>query len=86
MWLARRTSAALREHVKQYVPDYMVPSVFVQLDELPLTPSGKIDRLALPAPAEGLRAAMSVMSAPPTPVEELLAGIWAEVLQVERVG
>ena len=79
-------SAALREHVKQYVPDYMVPPVFVPLDELPLTPSGKIDRLALPAPAEGLRGSDVGHVAPPTPVEELLAGIWAEVLQVERVG
>ena len=78
--------AALREHVKQHVPDYMVPSVFVPLDELPLTPSGKIDRLALPAPAERLRGSDIGHVAPPTPVEELLAGIWAEVLQVERVG
>ena len=75
---------ALREHVKQHVPDYMVPSAFVQLDELPLTPSGKVDRLALPAPTGRLDATSYV--APRTSVEEMLCSTWAEVLRLDRVG
>ncbi|HWS54339.1 MAG TPA: amino acid adenylation domain-containing protein, partial [Pyrinomonadaceae bacterium] len=78
--------AELRAHLKSKLPDYMVPSTFDLLDALPLTPNGKVDRRALPAPsAEGL-ARDGDSEGPATPVEELLAGIWAEVLGVERVG
>ena len=80
------SAADLREFLRERLPDYMAPSAFVFLDELPLGPTGKVDRGALPAPdAAGPRAARSYV-APRTPVEELLAGIWAGVLGVERVG
>jgi acyl carrier protein len=75
----------LRAHLKQSLPDYMVPSAFVMLDALPLTPSGKVDRQALPAP-EGRPAGEAEYVAPRTPTEEVLAAIWAEVLKVDRVG
>ncbi|HYW06890.1 MAG TPA: amino acid adenylation domain-containing protein, partial [Longimicrobium sp.] len=78
-------AADLRESVRRRLPDYMVPSAFVVLDAFPRTPGGKVDRRALPAPgatpAEG-----DGYVAPRTPVEELLAGIWAEVLGVARLG
>ncbi|HEY0018395.1 MAG TPA: amino acid adenylation domain-containing protein, partial [Longimicrobium sp.] len=74
---------ALREHVRAALPEYMVPGAVVVLDRLPLTPNGKVDRRALPAPERGGSAAVY---APRTPVEEVLAGIWGEVLGVERVG
>jgi amino acid adenylation domain-containing protein len=77
--------AALRAHLRQNLPDYMVPSAFVALDVLPRTPSGKLDRKALPAPAQQ-RAAMAAYVAPRTPGEEVLAGIWCELLGLERVG
>ena len=64
----------------------MVPASFVILDNLPLTPQGKIDRRALPAPQSmGIYAAADFV-APRTPVEETLAAIWTEILEVERVG
>ncbi|HEU0054185.1 MAG TPA: phosphopantetheine-binding protein, partial [Longimicrobium sp.] len=75
---------ALREHVGRTLPEFMVPSAFVFLDALPLLPNGKLDRKALPA-SEAAPAETRYV-APRTPVEEALAGIWAEVLKVERVG
>ncbi|HEY0019293.1 MAG TPA: amino acid adenylation domain-containing protein, partial [Longimicrobium sp.] len=75
---------ALRTALRRSLPDYMVPSAFVAMEALPLTPNGKLDRRALPAPAFG--AAEDAYVAPRTPTEEVLAGIWAEVLRVERVG
>ncbi|HVG45249.1 MAG TPA: amino acid adenylation domain-containing protein, partial [Longimicrobium sp.] len=75
---------ALRAHLRQSLPEYMVPSAFVVLEALPLTPNGKLDRKALPAPEYAAEADRYV--APRTPVEEVMAGIWAEVLKVERVG
>jgi amino acid adenylation domain-containing protein len=82
---ARPDAGMLRAHVKQSLPDYMVPSAFVVIDALPLTPSGKVDRKALPAP-EGATVARTEYVAPRTPSEAVLAGIWAEVLKVDKVG
>ncbi|HEX7242584.1 MAG TPA: amino acid adenylation domain-containing protein, partial [Longimicrobiaceae bacterium] len=77
-------AAALREHLRAVLPQYMVPSAFVALAEWPLSASGKIDRAALPAPDPGGGAKGYV--APRTPAEATLAGLWAEVLRLERVG
>ena len=73
----------LREYLKEKLPDYMAPAVIMQLDELPLTANGKLDRKALPMPE--VRTDVEY-AAPQTEVEEILCGIWAEVLVVERVG
>ncbi|MFP5287447.1 MAG: phosphopantetheine-binding protein, partial [Thermoanaerobaculia bacterium] len=75
----------LRERLAALLPDYMIPSAFVTLPALPLTGNGKVDRRALPAPEAG-RDLDDPYAAPETPEEERLAGIWAEVLGVERVG
>ncbi len=74
---------ALREHLAERLPPHLLPSLFIPLEWLPLTSSGKVDRRALPEPAWE---ASSVGQSPRTPVEELLVGIWAEVLGLERVG
>ncbi|MFI9051728.1 amino acid adenylation domain-containing protein [Streptomyces sp. NPDC053427] len=76
-------ASALRRRLSETLPDYMVPSAVVRLDALPLTPSGKVDRRALPAPA--LDASPSGR-APRTPQEEILCGIFAEVLGAGQVG
>ncbi|HZF07637.1 MAG TPA: amino acid adenylation domain-containing protein, partial [Thermoanaerobaculia bacterium] len=78
------TAEALRRSLRGRLPDYMVPAAFVTLARLPLTPSGKVDRKALPAPE--WEPAEEVHLPPRTPVEEVLAGIWAEVLGLSRVG
>jgi len=75
----------LRSHVQSQLPVYMVPSAFVMLDSLPLTPVGKVDRSALPAP-EGERQAGQAYVAPGSELERRIAAIWCEVLGVERVG
>ncbi len=74
----------LRAHLRRGLPEYMVPAAFVALDALPLTPSGKVDRGALPEP--GAAPGGDAYEAPRTPTEEILAGIWADVLGLERVG
>ncbi|HLL82843.1 MAG TPA: condensation domain-containing protein, partial [Longimicrobium sp.] len=75
---------ALREQLRASLPSYMVPAAIVLLDRLPLSANGKLDRKALPAPEYG--GVEERYGAPRTPVEEVLAGIWAEVLGVERAG
>jgi amino acid adenylation domain-containing protein len=75
----------LRESLKKKLPGYMVPSAFVILDALPLTANSKVDRQNLPAPEQSQQALEAAYVAPRTPVEELLAKVWAQVLNVERV-
>jgi surfactin family lipopeptide synthetase A len=76
----------LRAHLKKKLPDYMVPSAFVFLDSLPLTPNGKLDRKRLPAPDNSRPEIEDAFAAPRTPIEEILANIWAEVLKLDQVG
>jgi amino acid adenylation domain-containing protein len=76
----------LRGYLQEHLPGYMVPSDFVRLDALPLTPHGKVDRRALPAPKQTRPELASAFIAPRTPVEEVLAEIWAEVLSLDAVG
>ena len=74
----------LRAALKEHLPDHMIPASFVQLPNLPLTPNGKIDRKALPVPEHGNG---GVGYCPPrSPVEKVIADIWAEVLNLPRVG
>ncbi|HEX7241973.1 MAG TPA: amino acid adenylation domain-containing protein, partial [Longimicrobiaceae bacterium] len=77
------SSTGLQAHLSARLPSYMVPGAFVLLDRLPLNPNGKVDRRVLPAPARG---AEEAYVAPRTATEEVLSGIWSEVLGVERVG
>ena len=72
------SSDALRAYLKQQLPDYMVPAAFILLPKIPLTPNGKIDRQALPAPEQ---ASASTYTPPATPTEHAVAAIWAEVLR-----
>ncbi|MBW4490246.1 MAG: amino acid adenylation domain-containing protein [Trichocoleus desertorum ATA4-8-CV12] len=74
----------LRSHLKAQLPSYMVPSDIVVLGTLPLTPNGKVDRKALPIPDRQQKVATS--SHPRSPIEEVLTGIWAQVIGLENVG
>jgi len=79
------TITDLRHFLKQKLPDYMVPGAFVVLEALPLTPNGKVDRRALPAP--DLRKELEeYFVAPRTPIEEMLASIWGNILLIDSVG
>jgi acyl carrier protein len=75
---------ALREHLQKCLPEYMVPSAIMVLERWPLTANGKLDRKALPEPERQADAADFV--APGTATEELLADIWRDVLNVQRIG
>jgi len=83
---AGHSSAGLRRHLRQTLPDYMIPSAFVVLDALPLTANGKVDHRALPAPGAGRPELESDFVAPAGEVEEVVAAVWAAVLGLERVG
>ena len=76
----------VREQLQRQLPDYMVPSVVVVLERLPLNANGKVERQALPAPEIGLAGRDGEYEGPRTAVEELLVGIWEEVLGVAQVG
>ncbi|NJP18559.1 MAG: amino acid adenylation domain-containing protein [Hydrococcus sp. CRU_1_1] len=79
------TTKELRSYLKEKLPEYTIPSVFLFLDALPLTPNGKIDRKALPTP-EITTIEREEIIAPRTSIEEKLVKIWAEVLQVDKIG
>ncbi|HEY2738608.1 MAG TPA: amino acid adenylation domain-containing protein, partial [Thermoanaerobaculia bacterium] len=76
----------LREWLRSRLPEHMVPAAFVVLDALPLSPSGKLDRRALPVPDPSRPEAGHRHVEPRDPVEEVVADVWAEVLKLERVG
>jgi amino acid adenylation domain-containing protein/non-ribosomal peptide synthase protein (TIGR01720 family) len=78
------SASELRGYLKERLPDYMVPAAIVEMEALPLSANGKIDRKRLPAP-DGARLTSEYV-APPTSVEQSLADIWSEVLGVKRVG
>ncbi|MGH9848855.1 MAG: non-ribosomal peptide synthetase [Blastocatellia bacterium] len=80
------TVAELRGHLKEKLPDYMIPSRFVMLDALPLTRSGKVDRAALPAPDQSRQGLDEIYVAPRNATERRLAAIWSQLLGVDRVG
>ncbi len=76
----------LRNHLQKHLPTYMIPSTFMHLEAFPLTPNGKVDRKALPAPDYAHPTSEHAFAAPHTITEQKLSDIWQQVLRVERVG
>ena len=74
-----------RLYLKQFLPDYMIPSALVELETLPLTPNGKVNRKALPAPEIHRIESDIIFVVPRTPAEEIIASIWIEVLRLDQV-
>jgi hypothetical protein len=84
--LSRRLGPELRTFLTAELPEYMVPAVFVPLAALPLSPNGKVDRNALPAPDTSRPEVETPFAPPTTPVEQVVAEIWTDVLGLDRVG
>ncbi|MBH8554249.1 amino acid adenylation domain-containing protein [Nostocaceae cyanobacterium CENA357] len=84
--LSRQLIPQLRDYLHQKLPEYMIPSAFVILEELPLTANGKVDRRSLPTPELPRSDFHTVYVAPQTPLEQQLASIWTEILGVEPIG
>jgi hypothetical protein len=78
--------AEIRRTLREKLPQYMVPSTFVEMPALPRTPSGKIDRNALPELSVERRDLASEYAAPRTPIEKVVARIWSQVLNIDEVG
>jgi acyl carrier protein len=78
-------SSELRSHLRKRLPEYMLPSAFVVLEELPLTPNGKLDRRSLPAPDLSRGASATDLISPRTPIEQVVAFIWGELLDRESI-
>src|SRR5262249_31240248 len=76
----------MRSHLQQTLPEYMTPSFFIILPEMPLTPNGKLDRRALPPPDESRPESEEAYVPPQTPEQEILAAVWMSVLGLERIG
>ncbi|MFZ0538832.1 MAG: amino acid adenylation domain-containing protein, partial [Candidatus Sulfotelmatobacter sp.] len=76
----------LRAYLSEHLPAYMIPSIFVVMEKLPLSPNGKIDRKALPPPEQGRVEIAGTFVAPRDPLEQMLAQIWSEILSVQRIG
>jgi surfactin family lipopeptide synthetase C len=76
----------VRDFLKQKLPQYMIPSAFVLLPQLPLLPNGKVDRQSLPKPDAAITTFQDVFVPPRNPIEEVLAEIWANILRVKQVG
>ena len=83
---ASLTVSALRQHVQDKLPEYMIPSAFIQLEGLPLSPNGKVDRRALPLPDASRPELETRYMAPQTEPEWLLTELWKEILEIERIG
>ncbi|MEV7193316.1 amino acid adenylation domain-containing protein [Streptomyces sp. NPDC093510] len=83
---ATPTDESLRAHLAERLPGYMLPEVYVHLDELPLNRSGKIDRPRLPEPADGRRESARTYTEARTATERHVAEVWARVLTLDRVG
>jgi len=75
----------LRKNLRKKLPEFMVPQQFVEIDSLPMTPSGKLDRRALPVPQEECQTE-EVYVAPQSEVEKVITGIWQELLHAKTVG
>ncbi|MBI4995377.1 MAG: amino acid adenylation domain-containing protein [Rhodocyclales bacterium] len=80
------TVSDVRRHLRRDLPDYMLPSVVVALDAIPLTPNGKVDRAALPDPFRDVQRSDRQYTPPAPGLEQLMAQVWADLLKVERVG
>ncbi|HEX4913923.1 MAG TPA: non-ribosomal peptide synthetase, partial [Vicinamibacterales bacterium] len=76
----------LRAFVRGRLPEYMVPSIFIPLDEMPTTANGKVDKRKLPTPDLNNRSTVAAYEAPATPIEEEIASVWRDLLKLERVG
>jgi acyl-coenzyme A synthetase/AMP-(fatty) acid ligase len=83
---ARIDADALREHLRGHLPEFMVPSHLVELEELPRTPNGKLDRAALPAPKARRSTAEAVTAPPADETERVIAEIWCSLLDIPEVG
>ncbi|WGV25119.1 non-ribosomal peptide synthetase [Halotia branconii] len=80
------TVEQLRTFLSDQLPDYMMPSAFVEMESFPLTPNGKVNRRALPEPSNSRPQLSQTYVEPRTPTEEILAGIWRDVLGLEKIG
>jgi len=85
-WEGTEGDSQLRSYLQGKLPEYMVPGVLVVLEGLPLMPNGKVDRKALPKAEGRLAGAGTEMVGPRTPEEEVMAGLWRQVLQLKEVG
>ncbi|MGG4146814.1 amino acid adenylation domain-containing protein [Paenibacillus algorifonticola] len=78
--------SAIRKHIKSILPDYMLPSAFVEIERMPLNANGKLDRAMLPAPSAANRAGDNGFAAPETKEEHEIAAVWQEVLGLDQIG